>query len=152
MAVMMISLFLLHSTFRSTMNKDMISSSNYLRSNYYKTSAEPPDVLAKWETLSVYEEFNKFNNSAILENNYQKITCSDNSIGYVNDDFCDCTSDGADERISSSCSHWLAGKKLFTCMDSDKQIFLSRISDGVKDCPMGDDEFLEPALHHKLAY
>eukprot|EP00941_MAST-03F_sp_MAST-3F-sp1_P000336 g336.t1 len=62
-------------------------------------------------------------------------------LEFINDDFCD-THDGSDELLTSAC----AGKPsaLFTCQSDSaqlkKQIFASRVGDGVCDCCDGTDE------------
>lgn len=45
-----------------------------------------------------------------------------------------------EEMLSSACSFWLPGIRLFRCKDSTSKIFLSRIGDGVCDCSLCEDE------------
>jgi hypothetical protein len=82
-------------------------------------------------------------NSRQNENNIMvkgnQIICSDGSKGVQNDDYCDC-SDGSDELQTSACSHILVHSKSFACADGISFIFLSRVKDGVDDCPDGSDE------------
>lgn len=53
----------------------------------------------------------------------------------INDDFCDCPFDGADEPMTSACAN---GK--FTCIQDGKVIPSGWVRDGVKDCSDGTDE------------
>ena len=69
---------------------------------------------------------------------YTKMTCSDGvTIGYLNDNYCDCLSDGADEPTTSACAHVTVARPVFHCGgDSDTVVFASRVGDGVEDCRM----------------
>mmetsp|Transcript_5550 Transcript_5550/g.13208 ORF Transcript_5550/g.13208 Transcript_5550/m.13208 type:complete len:277 (-) Transcript_5550:469-1299(-) len=77
------------------------------------------------------------------------IKCSDGSVGFKNDDYCDCPLDGLDEPDTSACSNVLTQKKKFVCgrrgkEDPDSQpkwIYASRVNDGIIDCPDGSDEY-----------
>ncbi|KAI2512236.1 N-glycan processing [Fragilaria crotonensis] len=68
-----------------------------------------------------------------------KVRCPDGAVGYLNDDYCDCT-DGSDESKTSACSHLTVQKNMFHCSDGTGTIYSSRVRDGVKDCLDGSDE------------
>ena len=70
-----------------------------------------------------------------------EIKCPDGSVGYLNDDYCDC-SDGRDEPNTSACSHILVQRPMFACHDGRKTIFASRVRDGIRDCDDGSDELI----------
>jgi hypothetical protein len=71
------------------------------------------------------------------------------------DDYCD--SPGRrpgeideEEMLSSACSFWLPGIRLFRCKDSiSGYIFLSRIGDGVCDCSLCEDEAVSLTIHRQ---
>jgi len=72
--------------------------------------------------------------------------CRDGSktipFSQVNDDFCDCESDGSDEPGTNACPN---GK--FYCRNIGsvgKTVFSSRVGDGICDCCDGSDEKLNP--------
>lgn len=69
----------------------------------------------------------------------RRIKCMDGSVGYLNDDYCDCR-DGSDETNTSACSHVLVQHPVFSCTDGSAVIFASRVSDSIPDCPDGSDE------------
>ncbi len=148
MFIMLIPIYLLHTMFSGN-DAGTLSSNTYLRRSQHGggggggaslIAEEPPNLIAAWDSAqAVLKEFEALHPNQRV---FEKITCPDGSIGYVNDDFCDCN-DGSDELISSSCSYLKAGKKLYKCLNIKKTIFLSRINDGVKDCPEGDDEYVE---------
>jgi hypothetical protein len=69
-----------------------------------------------------------------------RVTCPNGSIGYLNDDYCDCLEDGSDEPNTSACSHVLVQQPTFHCADGTAIIFASRVKDGVRDCLDGSDE------------
>ena len=62
------------------------------------------------------------------------------------DDYCDSPGPrrpgeiDEEEMLSSACSFWLPGIRIFSCKDSTSKIFLSRIGDGVCDCSSCEDE------------
>ena len=57
----------------------------------------------------------------------------------LNDNYCDC-SNCEDEPKASACSNKLVQRRTFLCEDSSTKIYLSRVGDGVWDCPDGSDE------------
>lgn len=70
----------------------------------------------------------------------RRVLCADGTIGFENDDYCDCP-DGIDESWTSACSHLHVHQKMFPCKsDRTQVIFSSRVGDGVKDCADGSDE------------
>ena len=72
--------------------------------------------------------------------NQPKILCVDGTVGFENDDYCDCP-DGKDEPNTSACSHLHVQQPMFTChSDRAHVIFSSRVGDGVHDCADGSDE------------
>ena len=94
---------------------------------------------------------NKQNPSVALKdrNKYETITCKDGTIGYVNDNYCDCTEEGEDETLTSACSNVRIQRTAITCQsatDTNGQdtsiivIYPSRINDGIRDCLDGSDE------------
>jgi hypothetical protein len=77
-----------------------------------------------------------------IHHHERQIKCADSSsIGFENDDYCDCVGDGSDEFTTGACSHVTVGKKVFQChKDRDIWILASRVGDGIPDCPDGSDE------------
>lgn len=81
---------------------------------------------------------------------FPTITCGDGiTIGYLNDNYCDCRDNGADEPLTDACADVTVAKLTFTCHnhhndDDDHaeplRIFASRVHDGIWDCPDGSDE------------
>mmetsp|Transcript_22846 Transcript_22846/g.50740 ORF Transcript_22846/g.50740 Transcript_22846/m.50740 type:complete len:404 (+) Transcript_22846:121-1332(+) len=94
------------------------------------------------------------------------VTCTDGTVGFLNDDYCDCLGDGLDEPDTSACSNLLVQAKTFECgrrgrasgdgggggrdtsdNDNDKKepprewIYASRVNDGIIDCSDGSDEY-----------
>ena len=69
----------------------------------------------------------------------KRFQCADGTIGYLNDDYCDC-SDGRDEVGTAACSHVLVQQEVFQCRDGSVAIFASHVGDGINDCPDGSDE------------
>ena len=65
--------------------------------------------------------------------------CPDGTVGYLDDDYCDC-SDGSDESKTSACSHLTVQKTMFHCADGTGILYSSRVRDGVQDCLDGSDE------------
>jgi Glucosidase II beta subunit-like len=82
------------------------------------------------------------------QSSYQKTTCPNGKMGYLNDDYCDCL-DGSDEPSTSACSNRLVQRPTFKCKGGGARIssntntttiFASRVGDGIRDCPDGSDE------------
>lgn len=70
----------------------------------------------------------------------KEVKCKDGTVGFLNDDYCDCP-EGEDETMTSACSHLQVQHALFACKsDPATVIFTSRVKDGVRDCPDGSDE------------
>jgi hypothetical protein len=83
------------------------------------------------------------------DENFEPFVCSDGStIGFRNDDYCDCP-DGGDEDGTAACAGMiLIQVPTFICGSSDEEssgvprqrIYASRVRDGFPDCPDGSDE------------
>jgi hypothetical protein len=71
---------------------------------------------------------------------FESMYCPDGSMGWINDNYCDCL-DGNDEPQTSACSYRLVHHKSFVCHDDPSHlIYASRVGDGVWDCKDGSDE------------
>ena len=69
------------------------------------------------------------------------ITCADGkTVGWLNDNYCDCWDDGRDEPDTAACSNILVAQLSFRCRDSGRMIHASRVHDGVYDCSDRSDE------------
>jgi hypothetical protein len=73
-------------------------------------------------------------------NQHRQIVCSDGTIGFENDDYCDCLTDGRDESQTSACSFLTVQQPTFVCKQGGATIYASRVHDGIPDCPDGSDE------------
>ncbi|XP_072027532.1 uncharacterized protein [Amphiura filiformis] len=75
--------------------------------------------------------------------------CLDKSVSIqfsrVNDDFCDCLSDGSDEPATDACPN---GR--FYCETEEKYIPSSRVNDGICDCCDASDEWNEDISRAKV--
>ena len=72
---------------------------------------------------------------------YEQMMCNDGTtVGYRNDDYCDCIT-GEDETETSACAgRMIVAVPHFACHDGSAMVFASRVSDGVQDCADGSDE------------
>eukprot|EP00558_Chaetoceros_sp_UNC1202_P003471 CAMPEP_0197249114 /NCGR_PEP_ID=MMETSP1429-20130617/45087_1 /TAXON_ID=49237 /ORGANISM="Chaetoceros sp., Strain UNC1202" /LENGTH=100 /DNA_ID=CAMNT_0042710547 /DNA_START=1 /DNA_END=303 /DNA_ORIENTATION=- len=91
------------------------------------------------QKLNRMDRINLTGQRKVVKQEKTNITCSDGSIGVVNDDYCDCLN-GEDELDTSACSNVLVQTTSFKCDDGTGLIFASRVHDGVHDCPDGSDE------------
>ena len=95
----------------------------------------------KWPNSTIVSESAVINQVGPLEHN-QKKSSNDNLYAcgvrfeQMNDNFCDCPFDGSDEPKTSACSP----NGMFQCLDGKKQVFSSRVNDGVVDCCDRSDE------------
>ena len=72
------------------------------------------------------------------------VTCGDGyTVGFLNDDYCDCLEDGLDEPDTSACSNLLIAKKKFECGRS-KSNDNSNYDSNETDDGGGDDD--DPVL------
>ncbi|XP_054268562.1 uncharacterized protein LOC128990271 [Macrosteles quadrilineatus] len=96
------------------------------------------------------------NDKKYIPNSNGKIVCSLDSIeidvSRVNDDYCDCPTDGMDEPGTNACQH---GK--FFCEYQAKSkhhlksVPSSRVNDGICDCCDGSDEWGGMVLSNRLS-
>jgi hypothetical protein len=88
-------------------------------------------------------ESNRHNYQTSIRGKHQharQIVCSDGTIGFENDDYCDCLTDGRDETQTSACSFLTVQQPTFVCQQGGATIYASRVHDGIPDCPDGSDE------------
>jgi hypothetical protein len=53
-----------------------------------------------------------------VSDNKVHIICADGQVGYLNDNYCDCST-GEDENSTSACSHIVPNRAIFTCVPFD---------------------------------
>jgi hypothetical protein len=120
------------------MSHGLINGSSSSASSSISSSSSSILMLQDSNVEKAFQTSSRQNQNNIMVKGNQ-IICSDGSKGVQNDDYCDC-SDGSDELQTSACSHILVHSKSFACADGISFIFLSRVKDGVDDCPDGSDE------------
>jgi len=139
-----ISVALLPEIFVDEITSDLNRGSKSLRSGISLHNNEQSHVQSPHSPYTPYKYTPRLLNIAAMP----EIICMDGSIGVVNDDYCDCV-DGEDEPDTAACSHVLVGKKIFICdsmyLNSQhklfkRELFVSRIGDGVIDCHDRSDE------------
>jgi hypothetical protein len=153
-------------TTRDSVNKgdtSRLEDSSKVRSDAFnKDNKHQLEDISKTEgtvvrNLAPKERWRKKENVENVRGKAQTITCPDGSTGILNDDYCDCLTNGIDEPKTSACSHILVQSIGLTCQSATKvdpeghplavDVYPSRIRDGIKDCLDGSDEYnLSPVV------
>ncbi|XP_018783505.1 PREDICTED: uncharacterized protein LOC108965497 [Bactrocera latifrons] len=113
---------------------------------------KPPD-----DSIKIIRGIRLFDYDSYKPNFDGKFRCLDGSkevlFERVNDDFCDCLSDGSDEPSTNACQngrfYCKYQKRHITGRGVDVFVHSSRVNDGICDCCDGSDEWLTISCTNK---